>query len=89
MNRLVQIACTTAITSVEAERSFSCLKLIKTNEEPMLDERLLNIAVLPMHAVRAKSIDLDKVLDRFVSLYPNCRIQLTNIGNMPAGRTRL
>ena len=31
MNRLVQIACIIPITSVEAERSFSCLKLIKTH----------------------------------------------------------
>ena len=34
MNRVVQIACTYSITSVEAERAFSYLKLIKILEQP-------------------------------------------------------
>ena len=43
----------------------------------MLNEGLSNITVVSIHASRSKSIDLDKVLNRYVSFYPNCRIELT------------
>jgi hypothetical protein len=43
----------------------------------MLDERLSNISVLSIHSVRAKAIDFEKVVDKFVVAYPHCRIQLT------------
>ena len=72
------IACTIPVTSVQSERSFSCLKLIKTHlRTTMLDDRLSDVAVLSMHSARARSLDLDKVVDKFVAVYPHCRIQLT------------
>ena len=78
VSRLLRIACTIPITSVASERSFSCLKLIKTHlRTTMLDERLSNIAILSVHSRRAKALDLDKVVDKFVLRYPSCRIQLT------------
>ena len=78
MNRLLRIACTIPVTSVESERSFSCLKLIKTHlRTTMVHERLSNLIILSMHAGRAKALDLNKVLDKFIQLYPHCRIQLT------------
>ena len=41
MNRLLRIECTIPVTSVESERSFSCLKLIKTHlRTTMAHERL-------------------------------------------------
>ena len=74
LNRLAQIACTIPVTSVQSERSFSCLKLIKTHlRTTMLDD----IAVLSMHTARARSLDLNKVVDKFIAIYPHCRIQLT------------
>jgi hypothetical protein len=47
-------------TSVELERSFSCLKLIKTRlRAAVTDDRLSDLAVLSMHSRRAEVIDLD------------------------------
>jgi len=54
MNRLLRLAYTIPVTSVESERSFSCLKLIKTHlRTTMVDERLSNLIILSMHAARA------------------------------------
>ena len=50
LNRLLRIACTIPVTSVESERSFSCLKLIKTHlRTTMVHERLSNLIILSMH----------------------------------------
>lgn len=77
LNRLIGIAVTLPVTSVEAERSFSCLKLIKTHlRTTMSDERLSDIAVLSVHSQRANILDLDLVVDKFANTYPNCRIML-------------
>ena len=77
LNRLIRIAVTLPVTSVEAERSFSCLKLIKTHlRTTMLDGRLSDIAVLSVHSQRANLMDLDLVIDKFANTYPHCRIML-------------
>jgi len=77
LNRLIRIAVTLPVTSVEAERSFSCLKLIKTHlRTTMLNDRLSDIAVLSVHSQRANALDLDLVVDKFANRYPNCRIML-------------
>ena len=71
---LVRIAVTLPVTFVEARRSFSCLKLIKTHlRTTMLDDRLSDIAVLSQ---RANALDLDLVVDKFDNKYPNRRIML-------------
>jgi hypothetical protein len=78
MNRLLRIACTIPVTSVDSERSFSCFKLIKIHlRTTMVHERLSDLIILSMHADRAKALDLNKVLDKFIQLYPHCSIQLT------------
>lgn len=78
VSKLLDIACIIPITSVEAERSFSCLKIIKTHlRTTMLDDRLSRLAILSIHSGRAKKLDLDKVVDKFAFMYPHCRIQLT------------
>lgn len=77
LNRLIGIATTLPMTSAAAERSFSCLKLIKTHlRTTMLDDRLSDIGVLSMHARRANALNLDAIVDRFANKYPNCRIML-------------
>lgn len=75
--RLARIACTIPITTASAERSFSSLKRIKTYlRTTMCDERLTDLAMLSIHSRRAKSIDLERVVDMFVNMYPNCRMVL-------------
>ena len=73
LNRLIGIAVTLPVTSVEAERSFSCLKLIKTHLRTTMFDRLSDIAVLSVHSQRANVLDLDLVVDKFANTYPNCR----------------
>jgi len=59
LNRLLQIACTMPVTSVASERSFSCLKLIKTHlRTTMLDERLSSLAVLSIYSERVNELDI-------------------------------
>ena len=78
LSRLMQIACIMPVTSVASERSFSCLKLIKTHlMTTMLYERLSSLAVLSMYSERVNELDFEKVIDRFALQYPHCRIQLT------------
>ena len=78
LSRLLKIACTIPVTSVQSKRSFSCLKLVKNHlRTTMADCRLSNLLLLSMHTNRAKNLDLDQVIDSFVSRYPHCRIQLT------------
>src|SRR5688572_14780027 len=60
MYKLLQIACTIPVSSSEAERSFSCLKLIETHlRTTMAEQRLSDLAVLSIHKDRAKKINLD------------------------------
>jgi len=77
--RLLFIACSIPVTSAEAERTFSCLKLIKTHlRTTMTGERLSSIAITSVHKKRAKKLDLDRVVDHFVEMYPNCRTALNS-----------
>src|SRR6218665_1467410 len=58
--RLLKIACTMPVTSVASERSFSCLKLIKTHlRTTMIDERLSSLAVLSMYSERVNELDFE------------------------------
>lgn len=75
--RLSRIACTIPITTASAERSFSALTRIKSYlRTAMSDERLSNLAVLSIHSTRAQNLDLERVVDMFINMYPNCRIML-------------
>ena len=72
LNRLIGIAITLPVTSVEVERSFCCLKLIKTHlRTTMLDDRLSDIAMFSVHSQRANALDLDLVVDKFANKYPS------------------
>src|SRR6218665_1929371 len=78
LSRLLQIAFTMPVTSVASDRSYSCLKLIKTHlRTTMPDERLSSLAVLSMYSERVNKLDFEKVTHRFALHYPHCRIQLT------------
>ena len=74
-----KIACTIPVSSSEAERTFSCLKLIETHlRTTMAEKRLSDLAMLSIHKDRATNLNLDMVLhvDRFVQRYSYCRIAL-------------
>ena len=75
--RLTRIACTIPITTASTERSFSVLKRVKTYlRTTMSDKRLTHLAMLSIHSRRAKNLDLERVVDMFINMYPNCRILL-------------
>src|SRR6218665_1193944 len=60
LSRLMQIACTMPVTSVASERSFSYLKVIKTQlRTTMLDERLSTLAVLSTHSERVNELNTE------------------------------
>jgi len=40
----------------------------------MLDARLSNLSVLSIDSVRANTLDLERIIDMFISKYPNCCI---------------
>jgi len=70
LHRLAVIACTIPFTSIQSECSFivvSTLRLIKLHlRTTMLDDRLSDVAVFYMNS--ASSLDLDKVVDKFVAV---------------------
>ena len=78
IKHLLTIASTLPVTSAEAEHTFSTLKLIKTKlRATMSDTRLSSIAILSVHKKRAREVNLERVVDEFAKLYPNCRIMLS------------
>jgi hypothetical protein len=78
MERLIQILCTIPVSNASCERSFSTLRLIKTHLRNAIgSQRLHDVAVISIHKERAKKLDLDRVVDRFATLYPNSRISLS------------
>ena len=81
LNRLIGIAITLPMASVEAERSFSCLRHIKSHlKTTMLDDRQSDIGVLTMHARRAYALNLDAIIvDMFANKCPNCRIVFSEL----------
>lgn len=75
--RLCEIAIAMPISSAACERSFSALKVIKTNlRTAMTDNRLSSLVVLSIEAGRAKSLDMDWFIRIFVSNHKNRRINL-------------
>ena len=75
--KVIQITLTLPTTTATCERSFSKLKLIKSHlRTTMADRRLKAIAVLSVHKHRAMDIDLDFVVDKMVTKFPNMRLKL-------------
>ena len=64
MRKLLQIAFTLPVTSSEAERSFSAMKILKNRlRSTLVDERLKGLALMYIH----EDIDIDPeaVIDNF------------------------
>lgn len=61
-----QIACTIPVTTAENERSFSCMKRVKTYlRSSMDDNRLGDLATLSINRERTSKIDMDEMADKF------------------------
>ena len=73
---LVRAALTIPVSSATAERSFSTLKRIKTYLRSTIgEERLSHLSILSIERNLSKSLDYDKVIDKFASV--SRRITLT------------
>lgn len=56
------------VTSCEAERSFSQLRLVKTRlRSTMLDERLNSLMLMKIHRDITTNLPLNTIIDRFAS----------------------
>ena len=74
---LTKIAMTIPASTASPERSFSCLKRVKTyTRTAMLNERLSAVSILSIEKDRTKNIDLDKIVDVFAKNHNNRRILL-------------
>lgn len=63
---LFKIYLTIPVSSAEAERSFSCLKRIKTwLRSTMSQDRLSGLAVLQIEREETEKLDLDKIVEIF------------------------
>lgn len=75
--KLVCIAVTLPVTSAACERSFSCLKLVKTYlRNSSGNDRTSNLAVISINSKRAKQLNIDSVIDKFAENHQNRRIAL-------------
>lgn len=75
--RLLVIALVLPVSTASCERSFSTMKLVKTDlRSTMCDDRLSNISVLSVESVRAESIDLDEFVDTFDGRHHNRKLAL-------------
>lgn len=66
---LLRAALTIPVSSASAERSFSSLKRIKTYLRSKMDQhRLSNLSLISIERDLSKTVDYDKVLDKFASI---------------------
>ena len=75
--KLLRFAVTLPVTSASCERSFSCMRRVKTYlRNRMANPRLSNLACLSIHAERTKALDVQKIIDSFALNHSNRRIVL-------------
>ena len=75
--KLVCISMTLPVSTAACERSFSCLKHLKTYlRNKSGDARTSNLGVLAISSRRTKEMDIDAVIDRFATSHNNRRIIL-------------
>ena len=68
MTKAVRLLLTVPITTCTAERSFSALRRLKTYlRSTMTQKRLNNIALLNVHSSYVETIDVEAIIDDFVS----------------------
>ena len=67
--KLLHISVTLPVTSASCERSFSCMRCVKS----YLRNRMADLACLSIHAERTKSLDVQKIIDSFALNHKNNR----------------
>lgn len=77
LHKLAKISITIPASSASCERTFSCMKRVKSYlRTTMSDERLSNLAVLAMERELTKNLDLGNIVDDFAVSHNNRRINL-------------
>lgn len=75
--KLAVIAVTIPASSASCERTFSCMRRVKTYlRSRMANDRLSNLAVLAVERSIVKSLDMKDVVDKFDAAHGNRRINL-------------
>ena len=68
LTKIVCLILTVPVTTCSAERAFSGLRRLKTYlRNTMSQTRLNNIAVLNCHRSYVEAVDIDNILDEFIS----------------------
>lgn len=77
MHKLCVIALTIPLSSAACERTFSCMRRLKTYlRNKMTNDRLCHLAVISIEKKIAKDLDMEEVVNRFSSAHNNRRITL-------------
>jgi hypothetical protein len=75
--KMAIISITIPVSSAGCERTFSCLRRLKTYmRNKMTDERLSNLSMMSIEKKIAKSLDLEEVVDKFAVNHNNRKIIL-------------
>ena len=75
--KVLQITLTLGVSTASCERSFSCLKRLKTHLRATIgQERLNSLALLAIERDLACKLDLEEAVDRFAAADKNRRIKL-------------
>lgn len=61
--KLLKISLTIIVTTAECEKSFSCLKCIKSST--MSEQQLIDLAVLSIENKLPQELALDEVIEKF------------------------
>ena len=76
--KLLQIALTVVVSTAECERSFSCLKRIKSFlRSTMTEQRLVDLALLSIEKELSQKLSLDEVVNKFAAQDKNRKIMLS------------
>ena len=75
--KLISISLTLPVTSASCERSFSCLRRLKSYlRNSSGDGRTSDLALLAINPLRARALDIDRIIDAFALNHNNRRIVL-------------
>jgi len=77
IHKLLRILMTVPVTTAQAERSFSKLRVVKTYlRSRMCLQRLSNLAILSIEQHRANYLNMDLFVDEIAAVHSNRRIKL-------------